>query len=635
MPAAPFSQYASKFLNASFIQPAASSMSTSQPLFYSFTDQSERDDIAQSVQLDDDDDDPHLRRSSKATLEQSRAFDDDDDDVLNPFQDDAPLIPSEPRPQSGWLAHVHRPASPAQSLASSSSSSHSIDGPPDDFFSDLPPRPARTNLRQSLLPRDGISRSVFSLPDPRRVPLRKYNDPAWTVLYGLCLFSVLVGSIVIFFVVKPDRSHDGPFPYSTLTHTVPLLTVLTLSSAVASYAHVFLLRLAVRPVLLATAIFIPCALFLAAVWAFAGSFVWDGSEGTWGETVGLRIFSLLPLVSAVLSARSLLARRRQLEQTINVVELSTTILLAHPPLFVLSPAILFACMIMSLPILALVFRLFLVGYWDGSSSSYEWHLKTYAGWLIAGATFFWLWTWAVARGVLRVTSAGVVGKWYFQRAPPESREDDGMATTTAALFRATGPAFGSVAVAALFLSASQGLALATLALQRITTPPAIPPALNPLAVPLRMLVAVLRSLSNYALVYVGIAGEPFFPAARRARALTSVRRPIARGDYTVLSTLLLLSAVAAGTLSALGTYLFVAHTLRAPESAPFSAWIAGAVTFLVMWYSVGLVDDIADTLYVCYCLERDAGSETCREAFAAFEGGQQHNGVPNAGAPSP
>ncbi|EJD44142.1 hypothetical protein AURDEDRAFT_185171 [Auricularia subglabra TFB-10046 SS5] len=637
MPAAPFSQYASKFLNASFINPAASAAtSASQPLFYSFTDQSEPGSqrLGRSDDLDDAGD-PHLRASSSASHPLPYAVgDDDDDELLNPFNDDAPLIPSEPRPQSGWLAHVHqhRSSSPAQSLASSSSSSHSVEGPPDDFFDHQPPPPPppRSTLRESLLPRDGVSRPVFSLPEPGRVPLRKYNDPAWTVLYCTCLSATLVGSIVVFFVTKPNTSHDGPLPYYTLKHTVPLLTIITLFSALASYAHVFILRAAVRPALLATAVFIPCALFIAAIWAFAGSFIWDGSESTWGETVGLRIFSLVPLACAILSGRSLLTRRKQLEQTINVVELSTSILLAYPPLFLLSPAILFACIILSLPLLSLVFRLFLVGYWGQSAGSWEWHIRAYAGWLIFAVTAFWLWTWAVARGVLRVTSAGVVGAWYFQR-PQTPSQDDAMETTTAALFRASGPSFGSVAVAGLFLSAARALSLGTYALYRLTTPPAIPPSLHPLTVPLRMLAALLRSLSNYALVYAGITGEPFFPSARRARALTSVRRPIARGDYTILSTLLLLSAVAAGTLSALGTYLFVAHTLSAPGSAPFASWTAGAVTFLVVWYSVGLVDDIADTLYVCYCLERDAGSETCPEAFAAFEGGQHHNGVPAAG----
>jgi hypothetical protein len=48
-----------------------------------------------------------------------------------------------------------------------------------------------------------------------------------------------------------------------------------------------LLRFAVRPVLLMTAASVPVALFVAAAWAFAGSFYWEeGVEPTWGETTG-------------------------------------------------------------------------------------------------------------------------------------------------------------------------------------------------------------------------------------------------------------------------------------------------------------------------------------------------------------
>jgi hypothetical protein len=43
----------------------------------------------------------------------------------------------------------------------------------------------------------------------------------------------------------------------------------------------------VRPVMAATSVFIPATLFLSAVWAFIGSFMWEaGQEPTWGETVG-------------------------------------------------------------------------------------------------------------------------------------------------------------------------------------------------------------------------------------------------------------------------------------------------------------------------------------------------------------
>ncbi|KAH7103950.1 plasma-membrane choline transporter-domain-containing protein [Auriculariales sp. MPI-PUGE-AT-0066] len=635
----PFSQYASRFINASFM--AQSTSSNSQPLFYSFMNASESGEQSRNLRTDDDEDGTELRGESV------RHPREEDEDVLDPFHEHAPLIESEVQhnlhpqiPAQQQQTRQHTPgwrvsAAPLElSIASSSSSDQSIDAPPDGFFDDddddgYDTRPvARSTLRESLLPRDGVTRPVFSLPDPRRVPLRKFNDPAWTVLYCTGLTACIVGWLVVVLVTSPRPEHQGAFPYSTLLHIVPLLTILTISSALASYAHVFLLRLAVQPAVLATAIFVPVALLLAAVWAFAGSFV--GPQDSWNATVGLRLFSLVPLVCSVLSARSLMARRRQLEQTINVVHLATSILLAHPPLFALSPALLFGCMVLSLPLLSLVFRLFLVGYWSLTSDVWHYHLYNYSGWLIAAVTLFWLWSWAIARGILRVTAAGVVGAWYFERSVTTTSDEEIMRITTAALFRASGPSFGSVAAAALFLSAARALDAVTLVIHQYTTPPAIPAQLNPLTVLPRMFAVVLRSLSTYALTYIGVTGEPFFPAARRAQALTSVRRPIARGDYTILGALLLLSAAAAGTLAALGMYLFVTHTLAAPNSAPFAAWTAGAVTFLVVWYSVGLVDDIADTLYVCYCIDRDAGNQSCPEAFAVFEGGMQHNGVPAA-----
>ena len=58
-------------------------------------------------------------------------------------------------------------------------------------------------------------------------------------------------------------------------------------SAAAAYLHVYLLRIFVKPVMVATEVFVPATLFVSAVWAFVGSFMWDGDqEPTWGETVG-------------------------------------------------------------------------------------------------------------------------------------------------------------------------------------------------------------------------------------------------------------------------------------------------------------------------------------------------------------
>ena len=98
----------------------------------------------------------------------------------------------------------------------------------------------------------------------------------------------LFALLTLFLVRKPRKGYPrGALPYTTLLHTVPLLTVLTFVSAAVAYAHMFLLRVFVRPVMVATSVFIPATLFVSALWAFIGSFMWDGDkEPTWGETVG-------------------------------------------------------------------------------------------------------------------------------------------------------------------------------------------------------------------------------------------------------------------------------------------------------------------------------------------------------------
>lgn len=56
-------------------------------------------------------------------------------------------------------------------------------------------------LNESLLPRDGVSRSLFYLPDPDRpVGRNKYHDPEWMSIWLSALSICAVGSVLIFFV---------------------------------------------------------------------------------------------------------------------------------------------------------------------------------------------------------------------------------------------------------------------------------------------------------------------------------------------------------------------------------------------------------------------------------------------------
>lgn len=318
--AASFAAYASQFLTRQQ-STGASSLSSSQPLFYSFsTDNGSRPGSPRHATVDDLDD-PHLHSSSmsRATIRRDQDVPQDEEDPYLRLDEDEPgmshqqaaSIPllgvSDADGGKGWLAHASPLRSPSPSPSNSSADSA---GPPPDILHPRVPSPHYTrppqptsyqpapppqtaislSLTESLLPRDGRTRpvDVFSLPDPRYVPRnrRKFNDSVWTTVWCAGVGASVFGSVIIlFFTHSPPGSSKGS--YTTLLHTIPLLTILTFVSAVVCYVHVFLLRIFVKPVMIATSVFIPATLLLSAVWAFVGSFMWDSNtEPTWGETVG-------------------------------------------------------------------------------------------------------------------------------------------------------------------------------------------------------------------------------------------------------------------------------------------------------------------------------------------------------------
>ncbi|KAI0689420.1 plasma-membrane choline transporter-domain-containing protein [Cytidiella melzeri] len=555
--AASFAAYASQFINRQPLQ--ESSQGSHEPLFFSFT----------SEAVPEDDDDPHL----------------------DPFRR-SPSPPSRP------------PLPPPLRISS-------------------PPSPPPIGLTESLLPRD---RHVFSLPDPRYPVRRKFNDATWTAVWLSAVSACVLLSLLVLFVThKPSDRPSKSLPYTTLLRTIPTITVLVVLSAIVSYAHVLFLRVFLKPVIVGTAVFVPATLFLSALCAFVGSFtVDDDHEPTWGETTGLRLFSLVPLVLSLITGRRLLHLPRALHTTSTLLTLTTRILYNQPFLLALSPAVLLLSLLASIPFATLAFRLLLIGYMTRDPSGFVWHLHAWANWAIAATLGLWLWTWGVARGILRVSCAGVIGAWYFANQdipppPPGSTHE-----IHAALFRATQPSLGSVVLASLILAVVRMIALACAALRAL--PPYLPPYMRLLSVAAGMLAAYLENVTNqlstYALVYIGLSGERCMTSARRARALTGAVESEAYKQKFRTEPPLTMLTIAPLTLTfpfALTTYLFVAHTLDAPDEALEAALLAGVVTALVGLFCVGLVKDTADTLYMCYCIDKDTGMKHREEVFSAFE----------------
>ncbi|SNX85981.1 uncharacterized protein MEPE_04690 [Melanopsichium pennsylvanicum] len=321
----------------------------------------------------------------------------------------------------------------------------------------------RRNGRQSAAAAgdDGLTDEIHLYPSPparagwgpwaNRLAFGKYRDKTAIATFAAAIAAVILIGVYMSWGARtpsrPKTPQTRPSSYYTITRSLPILILLTLLSFAAGVGNLVLLRNLSRfggaKVLRTGLMGVPVVLGLGWAWAFAGSFVYDDeawSGGGW-STTGLRIISIVPLVLAVLFARMVWQRRKALSRSIAVLELSCDVVLKHPALLVLALATLGAFALITIPFLFLFTRLFLVGHFGRQiGDSMEWKTDRNAAWLAWATLCAWLWTWAVLRGVQRVTVAGVVSHWYFHRIGEgemegaETRGDAGLSGGQAAAF---------------------------------------------------------------------------------------------------------------------------------------------------------------------------------------------------------
>lgn len=273
---------------------------------------------------------------------------------------------------------------------------------------------------------------------------------------------------------------------------------------------------------------------------------------------------MLPLVTAILFARSVWHRRASLARSLSVLELSATIIASHPALLALSLGLLLVFWAITAPFLFIFVRLFLLGHFGGDSNNDKvWKTDAKArvmAWLTLG---IWLWSWSVLRGIQRVTVAGVISHWYFHREEDGLEVEEGAAKVydvddqeddvlpgpppgtwldeetskrspshvdivRASFVRATGPALGTVCLSALVLALARlGSVMASTTSwinRKLSSQTRFPAILQPMAHVAALLAGVstiLQGFSDYALVYVGVTGDSFSVAARRSTRLVS------------------------------------------------------------------------------------------------------------------
>lgn len=72
-----------------------------------------------------------------------------------------------------------------------------------------------------------------------------------------------------------------------------------------------------------------------------------------------------------------------------------------------------------------------------------------------------------------------------------------------------------------------------------------------------------------------------------------------------MSNLLSLSALSLAVFSAVGGYVYAAHTLKGPTNAPLAAFTCGCVTFLTVKFGLGLGEDAYVPPFTHPCVSTD------------------------------
>lgn len=126
-------------------------------------------------------------------------------------------------------------------------------------------------------------------------------------------------------ILQPPSESPNHRRAPSIIPLLPILLLLVIPTLILPPVFLFLLKKTVRPVLLATSISVPFALFVCGWWALGASFesVGDADQtDRWWATRGLQLGAVVLWLLSAWFARLLWLRRRKLERTVTVVEVS-------------------------------------------------------------------------------------------------------------------------------------------------------------------------------------------------------------------------------------------------------------------------------------------------------------------------
>ncbi|MBW0476914.1 hypothetical protein O181_016629 [Austropuccinia psidii MF-1] len=480
-----------------------------------------------------------------------------------------------------------------------------------------------------------------------------YRDAFWMAAWlASILYTSLQSIWVLLISQRPNARQDDQnerIQKSDLMGSLPILALLitiTFGFCLLSLCFLVMVKRSIKLLVYGTIIGVPSVLGMIGLWTWSVS-ISDQSQK------GMGYLSLLTIVISLLYIKLMWGERQRIDRTIKVLDLSTGVVIEHPSLVLVCLGMSMMCILLCIPFITLVYQFVLNGHYDHN----QWIINSGSLTQVLVTGFVWSWSLNVIRNLQRIIIAGVVSHWYFNRHSPLAAHQAGYSsveTTYQSMARAFGPSLGTVCLSACLLTCFDTISKFLKAMKHFSSRSnqsnnqqsgflSFLLFSNPISRFIWSWIGpligfgtrIFEFMNNYAIVYSGITGFHYWESCKRVTGLISQNGQINLVNSLLVKMILnFISLTMSLTFSLIGYKLYFesqrstiiddSNKAQKPTEIgfelPLVVIICGLLPFWLIRFVTDLISNSVDTLFLCWNIDLDIGTNHSIKTQKAFIG---------------
>ncbi|PJF16519.1 hypothetical protein PSACC_03715 [Paramicrosporidium saccamoebae] len=467
----------------------------------------------------------------------------------------------------------------------------------------------REPLLEELLP---TSRKAALFP-ALNGPVSRKDGVAAMVFW--IMFAIMMATGLLLCFVYPTELRDHIIRGSSMFRAIVDSSWILVSAigvgSVVSVLWALLLRWFTTEIVTMMLYFAPLSALAAGGWALLEFLHADVGGGFW-----LLLAAVAGLSAAALSGMFIVANRKNVRHTVEIIKMTSEVLSSNPGIYVAS-FVLFVSYLCFIAVWLLFYvHTLMLGYVD--PSHHVWHLSRFSYYLQAYLVFMLVWTSLIFSGVQKCLIGGVVGRWYFFRADPDELEQT--SSVWSSLHAAMTTFFGQICIASLILSMVRMARLFFQFYHYVASrfdSGVVSTVLRSVTLFFGFVERLVEHLSDLALYTVALTGEGFWSAGRTLFKVFRRNMLLSFTTDALAVLLFTISTTAVAAITGLFSYIFVAHGLQSQYGFN-AAMLFSLLTWYVLRFFTGIFSDTMDASFVCFAIDLDTEKLHSHSVHQAF-----------------